>query len=163
MWWRRESGCSIQRIKLTIKNHISLSVNLYWMKKLSELDIKSGNWSYDMKYVKSQSLKSQCQRKIICGTSHEVKRKWSDKIQYLCKLKLKELILYLILSIDCALSRRIPHELPIKSQFSYSLKRQVRWVKHNDIIHYTSRWTRKNKIVQFFKPECPVFPVTAIF
>jgi hypothetical protein len=33
------------------------------------------------------------------GTSHEVKKKWSGKIQYWCKPKLKELVLYLILSI----------------------------------------------------------------
>jgi hypothetical protein len=82
-----------------MKNHISLSVNLYWIKKWSDMDIKSENWSYNVKYSNSQPLKSQCQSKIKCDTSHEVKNKWSGMIQYWCKLKLKELILYLILSI----------------------------------------------------------------
>jgi hypothetical protein len=55
MWWRRASGCSIRVIKLTSKNHLSLSVNLYWIKKWSDLDINSENWSYKVKFSKSQS------------------------------------------------------------------------------------------------------------
>jgi hypothetical protein len=41
-----------------------------------------------------------------CGNPHEVKKKWSGKIQYWCKLKLKELIIYLILSIGCRSIKR---------------------------------------------------------
>jgi hypothetical protein len=58
-----------------MKHHISLSVNLYWIKKLSDLDIKSENWSYDVEYSKSQPLKSQHQSKIKCGDPNEVKKK----------------------------------------------------------------------------------------
>jgi hypothetical protein len=76
--------------------HISLSVNLYWIKKLSDLDIKSENWSYGVEYSKSQPLKSQCKNKIKSGNPHEVKKKWSGKVQYWCKLKLKKLFLYLL-------------------------------------------------------------------
>jgi hypothetical protein len=57
----------------------------------------------------------------------------------------------------------MPHGLPTKSQYSHNLKTQVRWVKHNGLIRYTSHWTRKNKTIRLPKPECLVFPVTAIF
>jgi hypothetical protein len=36
---------------------------------------------------------SQCLSKFNCGNPHEVKKRWSEKTQYWCKLKLKELIL----------------------------------------------------------------------
>jgi hypothetical protein len=36
-------------------------------------------------------------------------------------------------------------------------------VKYNGLIHYTSRWTRKNKIVRFPKSKCLIFSVTDIF
>jgi hypothetical protein len=62
-----------------------------------------------------------------------------------------------------SLSRGIPHRLLTKSQCSHSLKPQVKWVKHNGLIHYISRWTRKNKTVWFPKLECLIFPVTIIF
>jgi hypothetical protein len=58
----------------TMKNHISLGVNLYWIKIWSDMKIKCRNWLYGEKYSKSQPLKSQCQSKIKYGNPHKVKR-----------------------------------------------------------------------------------------
>jgi hypothetical protein len=74
MWWRRVSGCSIQGIKLTMKNHISLSVNLYWIKKWSDMNIKSEYWSYDVEYSKSQPLKSHAKARSNVATLIKSKR-----------------------------------------------------------------------------------------
>jgi hypothetical protein len=78
-----------------MKNHISLSINLYWIKIWSDMEIKSESWSYDVKYSTLQHLKSQCQNKIKSGNLHEVKKKWSDNVQYWCKLKLKKFLYFL--------------------------------------------------------------------
>jgi hypothetical protein len=52
------------------------------------------------------TLKSQCLSKIKCDNPYEVKKRWSGKTQDWCKLKFKELILYLILSISwCSIKR----------------------------------------------------------
>jgi hypothetical protein len=99
----------------TMKNHISLSVNLYWTKIWSDLEIKCGNWLYNVKCSKWQPLKSQWQSKIKCWNPDEVKR--------------NEMARFNIVQ-------------PLKSKEEWT---QVRWVKHNGLIHNTSHWTRKNK------------------
>jgi hypothetical protein len=47
---------------------ISLSVNLYWIKKWSDLHTKSGNWSYDVKYSKSQPQRVNAQARSSMTT-----------------------------------------------------------------------------------------------
>jgi hypothetical protein len=107
------------------------------------------NWFYDVKYSKSQSLESQCQSKIKCGNPHKVKEKWSDKNQY-CTSSSWRNIFYVYLEYrNVALSRVISHGLPTKSQCSHSLKIQVRWVKHNGLVHSTSHQPWKNRIFRF--------------
>jgi hypothetical protein len=54
---------------------------------------------------------------------------------------------------NAALSRRISHVLPTKSQYLHSLKTQVRQVKHNGIIHSTSPKTLEELYVPVSKPE----------
>jgi hypothetical protein len=121
------------------------------------------NWLYDMKYSKSQPLESQCQSKIKCGYSHKVKEKLSGKNQYCVSSSWRTVFMFYLKYSNVTLSRGIPHGLPTKSECSHSLKIQVRRVKHNGIIHYTSHWIRKNKTVWFHKPECSVLPIMAIF
>jgi hypothetical protein len=78
-----------------MKNHISLSINLYWIKKWSNLDTKNGKWSYGWStpsYILEESMPKQDQ----IGNPHEAKKRWSGKIQYWCKLKLKKLFLYFL-------------------------------------------------------------------
>jgi hypothetical protein len=162
MWWRRVSGCSIRGIKLTMKNHISLSVNLYWIKKWSDLEIKSGNWLYGVKYSKSQPLKSQCQSKIKFGNPHEVKRKNVTRFNIM-QAQVEEVVFMFNLEYRLPLYQEGYHMDCWQSlNAQRSLKTQVSWVKHNGLIHYTSHWTRKNKTVQFPKLECPILPVMAI-
>jgi hypothetical protein len=76
----------------------------------------------------------------------------------LCRLKLKKCILYLILSIGMPLYQEGCY---IDCQQSLMLKKslntQVRCVKHSDHTHSTSHWTRENWMVQFPKPEGPVW------
>jgi hypothetical protein len=45
----------------------------------------------------------------------------------------------------------------------HSLKIQVKWVKHNDLIHSTSLKTMKKPYVPVSKPEGLVYPVPTIF
>jgi hypothetical protein len=72
----------------------------------------------------------------------------------LCKLKLKKYILYLILSIDMSLYQEgcyIDYQQSL--MLNKSLITQVRWVKHNGHTHYTSHWTRENRMIRFPKPK----------
>jgi hypothetical protein len=145
-------------IKLAIKNHISLSVNRYWIKIYSDLEIKSGNWSYGLMYPKSQPPKSQCQ-KTRSSVATLMKSKWDEVATIiLCKIKLKKCIFYLILSIGVPLYQEGCY---IDCQQSFMLNKspntQVRWVKHNGHTHSTSHWTRENWMVRFPKPEGPVW------
>ncbi len=158
MWWRIASGCLIQGIKLAMKNHISLSVNLYWIKIWSDLYIKSENWSYDLKYPKSQSPKSQCQSKIKCGNPHKVKKKkWSVKNQPCASSSWrKEFYIFYLEYRNTALSRGMSHGLPTKSQCSHSLKTQVRWVKYNGLIHSTSHQILEKPYIPVSKLRCLV-------
>jgi hypothetical protein len=137
MWWRRASGCLIRGIKLAMKNHISLSVNLYWIKIWSDWDIKSGNWSYSVKYYKSWPLRVNAEAKSSVATlMNSREMKWKESI--LCKLKFKKCILYSILSIDCCSIKRDTINCQQCLNAQHSLKTQVRWVKHNSLIHYTT-------------------------
>jgi hypothetical protein len=118
MWCRRASGWSIRRIKLTMKNHISLSVNLYWIKIWSDLEIKGGNWSYSVKYSKSQPLRVNSKAKSNVATLIKSKRNGVTIIN-IVQAQVEEL--YFIFNLECrhaALSRGILHRLPIKSQCS---------------------------------------------
>jgi hypothetical protein len=45
----------------------------------------------------------------------------------------------------------------------HSLKTQVRWVKHNGLTHSTYLETLEKPYALVSKPECLVWPVTAIF
>jgi hypothetical protein len=65
--------------------------------------------------------------------------------------------------MNTALSRGISYELPIKFQCLHNLKTQMKWVKHNGLIHSSSHQTLEKLYVPVSKPECPVWPVTAIF
>jgi hypothetical protein len=121
------------------------------------------NWLYDVKYSKSQPLESQCQSKIKCGNLHKVKEKWSGKNQH-CQAQVEEMYFMFYLEyMNVALSRGISYGLLIKSQCSHSLKTQVRWVKHNGLIHSTSHQTLEKPYVLVSKLECPVWHVMAIF
>jgi hypothetical protein len=102
----------------TMKNHISLSVNLYWIKMWSDLEIKCGNWLYGVKFSKSQPQKSQRKARSNVATLMKSKKmKWQEST--LCKLKIEEkyFIFYLEYKI-AALLRGTPHRMPAKSQSS---------------------------------------------
>jgi hypothetical protein len=156
MWWRRASGCSNRGIKLSMKSHISLSVNLYWIKTWSDLDIQCRKliiWCEVLQVTTSrESMPKQDQMWQPSQSQREMK--WQESTLY--KLKLKKCILCFILSMNAALSRGISHGLPTKSQCSHSLKTQVRWVKHNGLIHFTSHQILKKPYVPIFKTECPI-------
>ncbi len=77
----RSSGCSIRGIKLVMKNHISLSVNLYWIKKWGNLDTKSGNWSYVWS-TPSHILEESMLKQDQIGNIHKVKKKRSDNNKF---------------------------------------------------------------------------------
>jgi hypothetical protein len=64
----------IRGIKLDMKNHISLIVNLYWINIWSDLEIKSQNWSYGFKYPKSQPLGAYAKAKARVVTLMKSKR-----------------------------------------------------------------------------------------
>jgi hypothetical protein len=121
------------------------------------------NWLYDIKYFKSQPLESQWQSKIKYDNPHKVKEKWSGKDQHCASLSWRNIFYVYLEYKNVALSRVISYGLPTKSQCSHSLKTQVRWVKHNDLIHSTSHQTLEKLYVPIFKPECLVWPVTTIF
>jgi hypothetical protein len=121
------------------------------------------NSLYDVKYSKSQSLESQCQSKIKCANPHKVKEKWSGKNQYCASSSWRNVFYVYLEYMNVTLSRGISHDLPPKSQCSHSLKTQVSWVKHNDLIHSISHQTLEKPYVPVSKPECPIWPVTIIF
>jgi hypothetical protein len=73
------------------------------------------NWSYGLKYHKSQPPKSQCQSKIKCANSHEVKKRWSDT-NHIVQAQVEEM--YFIFNLEymyAALSREMAHRLSTKS------------------------------------------------
>jgi hypothetical protein len=72
----------------------------------------------------------------------------------LCKVKLKKYNLYLTLSIGMPLYKEGCYvDCQQSLMLNKSLNTEVRWVKHNDHTHSTSHWTRKNRMIQFPKPE----------
>jgi hypothetical protein len=121
------------------------------------------NWLYNVKYSKSQPVESQYQSKIKCGNPHKIKEKWSGKNQYCASSSWRNVFYVYLEYRNVALSRGISHGLLTKSQCSHSIKTQVRWVKHYGLIHSTSHQTLEKSYVPVSKPECPVWPVTAIF
>jgi hypothetical protein len=146
-----------------MKNHTSLSVNLYWIKISTDTEIKSGNWSYSVKYSKSQPLRVNAEARSNVTTLMVSKEMiWQESI--LCKLELKKYILYLILSVGLPLYQEGYHmDCQQSLNAQHSPKTQVRWVKHNYLIHSTSHWTLENKMFQFPKLEHPVYAVTTLF
>jgi hypothetical protein len=82
--------------------------------------------------------------------------KWQESVW--CKLKLKKLFLYLILSIGCRSIRR--DTIWIANKVSMlTLPKNPSDMSETQWPHtLTSHWTRKNKTVRFPKLECPVFP-----
>jgi hypothetical protein len=66
---------SIREIKLSMKNHISLSSISIESRYEVTWRLNVENSLYDVKYSKSQPLKSHCQSKIKCENSPEVKKK----------------------------------------------------------------------------------------
>jgi hypothetical protein len=121
------------------------------------------NRLYDVKYFKPQPLESQCQSKIKYDNPHKVKKKWSDKNQHRASSSWRNVFYVYLEYRNATLSRGISHKLSTKSQCSHSLKTQVRWVKHNDLIHSTSHQTLEKSYIPVSKPECPVWPLTTIF
>jgi hypothetical protein len=76
----------------------------------------------------------------------------------LCKLKLKKCILYLTLSICMPLYQEWCYiDCQQNLMLNKILNTQMRWVKHNGHTHSTSHWIRKNRMVQFPKPEGPIW------
>jgi hypothetical protein len=121
------------------------------------------NWLYDVKYTKSQPLKSQCQSKIKCSNPHKVKGNEVVRINIVQTQVEKMYFIFNLEYRNVALSREITHGLPTKSQWSQSLKTQVRWVKNNGLIHSTSHKTLDKPYVPVSKSEGPVCPVVTIF
>jgi hypothetical protein len=116
-----------------------------------------------VKYSKSQPLRVNAEARSSVTTLIKSKGDVVTTIN-LVQAQIKELFLYLILSIGMSLYQegyRMDCQQSHNAQ--HSLKTQVRWVKHNSFIHYTSHWTRKNKTVQFPKLEGLVLPVMTIF
>jgi hypothetical protein len=123
-----------------MKNHISLSVNLYWIKTWSDLRSNVENYLYDVKNFKSQLWRVNVKARWSVASQKEIK--WQDSI--LCKLKLKKLFIYFSLEYMVPLYQEGYHiDWQKKSQCSHSLKTQVKLEKHNDLIHYTSHSARK--------------------
>jgi hypothetical protein len=121
------------------------------------------NWLFGGKYSKSELLKSQCQRKIKCGNPHEVKRNEVarlnmvqaevEEVVYIFNLEYRLSLYQVGYHMDCQQSLKAQH----------ILKTQVRWVKHNGLIHSTSYKTLEKPYVPVSKPEGQVWPVMAIF
>jgi hypothetical protein len=144
MWWRRVSECSIRGIKLAMKNHISLSVNLYWIKISSDLEFKSANWSYMGSIPSHDLLRVNAKARSNVATLIKSKNmKWWESI--LCKLKLQKCILYLILSICMSLYQEGYH---IDCQQSLSAQHSLkpRWDDWNTMASYTTHLTELEKI-----------------
>jgi hypothetical protein len=145
-----------------MKNHISPSVNLYWIKISSDLEIKSGNWSYIYSIPSHNLLKVNDKARSIVATLMKSKR---DEVARINIVQAQVQELYFMFNLEY----RLPlyqegYHMDCQQSFNaqHILKPQMRWVKHNDLIHYNSHWTRKNRTVQFFKPDGPVLHVTSI-
>jgi hypothetical protein len=102
----------------TMKNYISLSVNLYCIKIWSDMEIKCGNWLYSLKCSNSQPLKSQCQSKIKYGKLHEAKRNGVARFNIVKAHAEEKYFIFNLEYKNAALLREIPHGLPTKSQCS---------------------------------------------
>jgi hypothetical protein len=77
MWWRMASGCLNLRYQARHEeSHISKCQSLL-NQDISDLKIKSRNWSYGLKYPNSQPPKSHCQNMNKCCKPHEDEKRWS--------------------------------------------------------------------------------------
>jgi hypothetical protein len=140
-----------------MKNHISISDNLYWIKIQNDLEIKSENWSYGLKSTNSQPLRVKAKVRAYVATLIKSKR---NKVAIIntVKLKLKKYILYLFLSLVILLYQEGYYmDCQQSPNAQQKPKTQLKWVKHNGHTHSTSLRTRENWIIRFPKPEGSVW------
>jgi hypothetical protein len=81
------------------------------------LEIKSGNWSHDLKYSKSQTLRVNAKARSHVATLMKSKRCKVVAIN-IVQAQVKEM--YFVFNLECrhaTISRGIPHGLPKKSQW----------------------------------------------
>jgi hypothetical protein len=145
-----------------MKNHISLSVNLYWIKIWNDLEIKSENWSYGLKYSKSQPPRVNAEVRSNVATLIKSK---GDEVTTINIVQDQVEEFYFIFNLEYRLplyqeGYHMVCQQSVNAQ--HSLRTQVWWVKHNGLIYCTSHWNRKNRTIRFPKPECPILPITAI-
>jgi hypothetical protein len=139
-----------------MKNHISLSINLYWIKIWSDLEIKSENWLYGVKYSKSQLLRVNTEVRSSVATLMKSMRNEVTRIN-IVQSQVEELYFIFNLEYMLPLYQEVYHmDCQQSLNAQHSPKIQVRWVKHNDLIHCTYLWTIENRMFLFTKPDVPV-------
>jgi hypothetical protein len=117
------------------ESHISMCQSLLNQAQ-SDLEIKSKNWSYGLKYPKSQPLRVKAKARAHVTTLIKTKRNEETTI-YIVQAQIKEM--YSIFNLEyrhATLSRGMLHMLPTKSQ-CITKAQKLKWDEWNTIATYT--------------------------